>query len=113
KKSEMINYLIKYEPFSKSYSMYSNKPEAVYILANLICKRSPAKTFYNSPQSIKLDQLQSSIRSEDENIFLVWFKESNYNFLFTLDELQKNIRMKEVVHLKDGDIYTFLKHDLN
>lgn len=109
RKSETIEYLTRHEMLGKSYTLYSNEPEAVYILTNLNTKRSPAKTFYNSPQHFDIYPNQKDSWLNTENVCLIWFDKTNRSFLFTIDELQKNINMTEVAHLKDGEIYTFSK----
>jgi hypothetical protein len=107
RESETIAYLTRHELLGKNYTLYSNEPEAVYILTNLTTKRSPAKTFYNSPKHFDIYPNQKDGWLTGENVCLIWFDKTNRNFLFTLDELQKNINMTEVAHLKDGEIYTF------
>ena len=107
RKSETIAYLTRHELLGKSYTLYSNEPAAVYILTNLTTKRSPAKTFYNSPQLFNVNENQKEGWLSGENVCLVWFDKTNRSFLFTIDELQKNITMTKVAHLKDGEIYTF------
>ena len=107
KKSETIEYLTKHKVLGKSYTIYSNEPEAVYILTNLNTKRSPAKTFYNSPQHFDIYPNQKDSWLNAENVCLIWFDKTNRSSLFTINELQKNINMTEVAHLKDGMIYTF------
>jgi hypothetical protein len=107
KESETIKYLTMHKLLGKSYTLYSNEPEAVYILTNLNTKCSPAKTFYNSPQHYDIYPNQKDSWLNGENVCLVWFNNTSRSFLFTIDELQKNINMTEVAHLKDGEIYTF------
>ncbi len=108
RKSETIEYLTQNKLLGKNYTIYSNEPEAVYILTNLTTKRSPAKTYYNSFQRFDIFPNQKYSWVTSENVCLIWFDKTNYNFLFTISELQKNINMTEVAHFKDGEIYTFL-----
>jgi hypothetical protein len=107
RESETIKYLTRHKLLGKNYTLYSNEPAAVYILTNLITRRSPAKTFYNSPQLFNIIPNQKDIWLNAENVCLIWFDKANRSFLFTIDELQKNINMTEVARLKDGEIYTF------
>lgn len=107
KESETIGYLNRHKMLEKSYKLYSNAPEAVYILTNFKTKRSPPKTFYNSSQLFYADPAQKENWRNGENVCLVWFDNTNFSFLFTIDELQKKVNMTEVAHLKDGKIYTF------
>ncbi len=107
RKSETIEYLNKHKLLGKSYTFYSNEPEAVYILTNLETRCSPAKTFYNSAQLYNSNLDQKDIWLNAENVCLIWFDKTNRSYLFTINELQKNINMTEIAHLKDGEIYTF------
>jgi hypothetical protein len=105
--SETIQYIVQRKQLEKEYVFYSNAPEAVYILANIKSRFSPAKTFYNSPQLIYSNPKQKDIWQNDEKVCLVWFDKINRNFLFTIDELQKDRKMNTLAHLNDGKIYIF------
>jgi len=107
RKSETIEYLNRQKQLGKSHTFYSNEPEAVYLQTNLTTKCSPAKTFYNSPQLFSNEENLKQGWLNGENVCLVWFNNSNRSYLFTIDELQKNIKMNEIAHLKDGKVYTF------
>jgi hypothetical protein len=107
RKSETLEYLNRQKQLGKSFTFYSNEPEAVYLQTNLTTKCSPAKTFYNSPQLFSIKENLKQGWLNGENVCLVWFNNSNRNYLFTIDELQKNIKMNEIASLKDGKIYTF------
>ncbi len=107
RRSETIEYLKQHELLWENFKFYSNEPEAVYILTNINTKRSPAKTFYNSPKHFDVFPNQKDSWRIGENVCLIWLDNTNQNFLFTLAELQKGINMVEVAHLKDGRIYTF------
>jgi hypothetical protein len=112
RENKTIEYLTRHKLLGKSFTIYSNEPEAVYILTNLKTKRSPAKTFYNSPQLFKIYKDPKDIWKNAENVCLVWFDNANRSFLFTIEELQKKINMTQVAHLKDGEIYTFQVNEL-
>jgi hypothetical protein len=107
RKSETIEYLNQHKLPENNYTFYSNEPEAVYILTNLVTRCSPAKTFYNSVQLYNTNLNQKDIWLNADNVCLIWFYKTNRSYLFTIDELQKSIKMTEVAHLKDGGIYTF------
>lgn len=107
RESETIKYLSKNELLKQKFEFYSNEPEAVYILTSLKTKRSPAKTFYNSPKPYDLYINPRDDMQMLKNVCLIWFDKSNRDFLFTIEELQKKTVMTEIAHLKDGDIYTF------
>jgi hypothetical protein len=107
RKSETIEYLNQNKFLGKNYTLYSNEPEAVYILTNLETRCSPAKTFYNSAQLYAVNPSQKDAWLNAENVCLIWFDKNDRSYLFTIDELQKSIKMTEVAHLKDGEIYIF------
>ena len=108
--SNTLNYsiiFIIHESKMKNYALYSNEPEAVYILTNLKTRRSPVKTFYNSPQLYINNPKQDNVWLAGQHVCLVWFNNANRTFLFTVDELKNKINMTEIAALKDGRIYTF------
>jgi len=102
--SETIRYLIEEKQLGMQFTLYSNAPEAVYILANIYSKFSPAKTFYNSPQPY-LNSKQRYLWQNDEKVCLIWFDKIKRNFLFSIDELQKDKRITTLAQLNDGKIY--------
>ncbi|MBU1101888.1 MAG: hypothetical protein KKA84_15930 [Bacteroidetes bacterium] len=110
--SETIKYFSQNELMAKNYTLFSNEPEAVYILTNYKTRRIPAKTFYNSPQHTKNNPSKKNIWKGAENICLIWFNKTNDSFLYSINELQKNINMKEIARLNDGQIYTFQIEDI-
>jgi len=107
RKSETIEYLNRQKQLGKSYTFYSNEPEAVYLMTDLTTKCTPAKTYYNSPQLFSVEENLKQGWINGENVCLVWFDKSKRSYLFTIDELQKNIKMTEIARLKDGKIYAF------
>jgi hypothetical protein len=107
RESETIEYITGHESLGQNYTIFSNEPEAVYILTNLKTHRSPAKTFYNSAQLFNKYSNQKGFGPNPEKICLIWFDKADHSYLYTIDELQKNMAMTEVAHLNDGEIYTF------
>lgn len=105
--SETIEFLIKHKQLENNFTLYSNEPEAVYAFTNLKIEYSPAKTFYNSPQLLNADQNSNIFCMGTNNGYLIWFKEANRSFLFTIEELQKIFDLTEVASFDDGEIYTF------
>ncbi|MHB1688693.1 MAG: glycosyltransferase family 39 protein [Ignavibacteriaceae bacterium] len=104
-----IQYLNEHDSLKKEYKIYSNAPEAVYILANIEAKWSPAKTMYNSPQLLNTNTSFNGDSLSNSMVCLVWFTSINRNFLFTIDELEKSTNMVKVVKLKDGEIFLVTK----
>ncbi len=107
--SETIEYLREHELLTGNFLLYSNEPGAVYLLANLKTKHSPAKTFYNSQEFYYGNSKQRNFWRINDKVCLVWFNRTNRRFLFSINELKKKFKMSEVAALKDGTIYTFSK----
>ncbi len=106
RESPTIDYIKTHKLFSKNYEFYSNEPEAVYILTNIQTKRSPAKTYYNSPQIFNISNHSEAIWRNSEIVCLIWFDLVNRSFLFTIDELREKINLTEIAQTNDGGIYT-------
>lgn len=113
RENNTIKYLNQHKHLGKNYTFYSNEPEAVYVLTGLTTMCSPPKRFYNSPQLFDRNKYPQEGWKNDENVCLVWLDNSTRKYLFTINELQKKIKMTEVANLKDGEIYTFSIHRLN
>jgi hypothetical protein len=109
KESETIKYLSQNKTLSNNCTLISNEPAAVYILTNLYSKSSPAKTYYNSNQLIDVNLNSKNSWPNYGRVCIIWFDNTNRNFLYSIDELKKKVDMTEVIHLKDGEIYTFSK----
>ena len=108
KNNSVLEYLNNNRQLDSGSVFYSNAPEAVYIFVNKETKWSPFKRFYNSPQLIKPKPDLKHIWRGQKNVLLIWFSNVNRKFLFSLNELQKNIVMKKLVQLKDGTVYKIL-----
>ncbi|MFH0736251.1 MAG: glycosyltransferase family 39 protein [bacterium] len=109
--NSVIVFLNNNQQLIKGYSIYSNAPEAVYILANMEAKWSPPKTMYNSSILINTNIIPQNIYFGEDKAILIWFYNLNRNFLFKVDELQKYIKIVKIVQLKDGEIYTIKKNN--
>jgi hypothetical protein len=105
KKSETIKYIEEEISSKNNYTYYSNEAGAVYILTNLKTLRSPSKSFSETTQSFYFDSKQKKKWRNTENICLIWFDASKREHLFSIRELNKTVKMKELVHLKDATIY--------
>ncbi|MDR3627138.1 MAG: glycosyltransferase family 39 protein, partial [Ignavibacteriaceae bacterium] len=106
---ETINYLNKNKELGTDYMVYSNVPEAVYILSDIKARWSPAKTLYNSPLTVNNESNLKYIFGRNNNICLVWFYKMDRNFLYSIDELQKNLNFEKIADFKDGSIYILRK----
>ncbi len=105
KSNTVIQYLKEHKEFGTKYLLYSNVPEAVYILTDREARWSPFKNFYNSPRQISLNKSLNKIRATDKKTCLVWFNNINRDFLFPLNEIRKDAKLEDIVRLKDGAIY--------
>jgi hypothetical protein len=103
---EIINYLNCNKNLEKKYTFFSNVPEAVYILTNISAHWSPAKTLYNSPQLINSASNLKEAWKGTGKVCLVWFDNINdRQFLYPIEELQKNIHLNKLAEFKDGAVY--------
>jgi len=105
KNNSVIDYLNNSECYDKGYSIFSNAPEAVYILANMETRWSLQKTMYNSPRLL----IPQIIWYKEDKAILVWFNNLDRKFLFNINELKEKITMVKIAELKDGDIYGIAK----
>jgi len=106
--SQTVRYLIQHRSLESQCAIYSNAPDAAYILADLTTKMSPAKTFYNSPEKMNdIANIESVWLQDDRNkTCLVWFDMVDRKYLFTIDELQTVVNMNLIARFNDGAIYT-------
>ncbi|MBI5727097.1 MAG: hypothetical protein HY965_04560, partial [Ignavibacteriales bacterium] len=106
KDNSVIGFLLDNREITRSYALYSNVPEAVYLLANINTKWSPPKTNYNSPTLLNMQPSLAGMWSEKNGTCLVWFNNVDRKFLFTLEELAENSNLQLIANLKGGSIYT-------
>lgn len=107
--SETINYLLQNRTLGFDCTIYTNGPDALYILANLTGKMSPERTMYNSPDIVNdLSSLRGSW-PEENKACLVWFDRIDRSYLFTVDELRTIVDMQQIIRLEDGVIYFVTK----
>ena len=86
--------------------VFSNAPDAMYILLGLTVKMSPAKTRYHS-------DAKTGITSENlfeknphfDDAILVWFDNKPRKYLFNPEELQTICSVKPIESFEDGTIY--------
>jgi len=103
--SELIGYLKESRGFGDSV-LFSNDPGALYLLAGLNAKMSPAKFHYKSDErtGIGADNLFSSVPDFDGAV-LVWFDNSQKGFLFGLRELEAMSSVHRMREFDDGAVY--------
>lgn len=108
--SETIQYLLQHQTIESECTIYTNGPEASYILANLTTKMSPAKRKYNSPEAVDVVS-KRGIWPEESNACLVWFEKLEWqDFLFTIDELRAIANIELVARFEDGAIYSITRN---
>jgi hypothetical protein len=105
RESETIKFLNKHPKLMQNKTVFSNEPEAVYILTNIKSQRSPAKTFYNSTQQFDSNSLNADQWATKKNKWLVWFDNADRSFLYSIDELLSQYQMTEVSHFVDGKLF--------
>jgi len=107
KESAAIQYLNNNKNVFDGYIVYSNAIDALYILTGLQGQWSPNKFKYNSPD--ELEKIEKGDWPHEEEAFLIWFYEVKWPNKYTLEELQKIVKMKEVKRFNDGVIYLMTK----
>jgi len=77
--------------------IYSNAPDAIYILTGITARMSPNRR-------TGISQFWESMSLEDNNYF-VWFNNNPRNYLYGMQELISMLEFEEVAVLSDGAIY--------
>lgn len=101
--SEMVNYLRNHQ-LETNFILYSNEPEALYVLTNIISQNTPSRFKYHNPLNantiweVKTDWLVIS------KTYLVWFNNVLRSDLYTINELEQIINLSNCIHFKDGMI---------
>lgn len=106
--SQTIEYLLQNRVLESSECeiIYTNDPDALYILANRTAKTSPMRTMYNSPEIVNdISNLRGSW-PEESNACLIWFDKIDRRYLFTVDELQTIANVQPIIRLEDGAVYS-------
>lgn len=102
--SGVIGYLERY-PLETEHPIYSNAPDAIYILAGLEARQAPAKGVHNSPAVINTVAGMRGTWPETGTAYLAWFARNERAYLFDLDELAAIARLEPVAEFEDGAIY--------
>lgn len=84
-------------------TIFTNSPDAVYILANINSRYLPAKSSNSEEAERQLDSLNGQWPPEES--YLVWFNNRNRTWMFTGEELQTIVEVNEETILEDGAIY--------
>ena len=105
RESETVAYAEQMLSTNDGVHVYSNVAEGLWALAGVNATEVPGKTQYNSTLSVnKLDDLIGRWPPDGEG-YLVWFKNKDRPWLFSIAELEEIANVVEVAHLGDGSIY--------
>ena len=108
--SETIQYLLQHRTLESECTVYTNGPDAAYILAHLATNMSPASTGYNSPERINDISSLRGRWPEENKVCLIWFDKLEWRKnLFTIDELQAIANIDLIARLEDGAIYSITR----
>ena len=80
--------------------IYSNVPDAVYLLAGLPAKTTPHYYWDTTQCAAKMSSSQAN--------YVVWSENLHLDFLYDLRELASRWRMTEIATFSDGAIYRFV-----
>lgn len=108
KNSETINYLLKHSSIEFEHPIYTNDPDAIFILTNRIFQWAPRRKEWKTNEIFNLVHLWP----KEDMAFLVWFNSIKRKSLFTIDELKRVVNMERITQLNDGTIYLITKKRL-
>lgn len=103
RESSLIKYSLNHNIFSSGLSIYSNFPNAIYLLTNHKCLKTASPDFER-----KNIQEFKGIWPEAKKSFVLWFN-AVQPYLFSLSELKQITDMKLIAELEDGAVYFILK----
>jgi hypothetical protein len=106
--SKTIEYLKKNFNPDSGFEIYSNGPDAIYLLANLNAKMLPKKARSNSSNLNDGFFSQGNYISNAKGAYLVFFNIIDRNYLLTIDELLRVVKVNRTIKLEDGNIYFVL-----
>lgn len=110
RESAMIRYLEQH-PFNADSAVFSNAPDALYILANLRVQASPQKTEYNSDTKINDPARGVTRMLENDGSYLIWFNAVTRSYLYTVDELRTLVKMQPAFQFGDGTLYRISRQE--
>lgn len=104
RESELLQY-IKEHRLPEESTVYSNAPDALYILADLESQMTPSRTAYNSSQPARDVRTLEGSWPEEERAYIVWFDHKIRPYLFTMDELATIANIRTIAQFGDGAIF--------
>jgi len=100
--SELILKLQEKEP---EYVVYSNYPDAIYVLTGIEAKYTPKKE--GLPEFYGFEKFEQKI-NEDGGAYLAWFDRGASGVMYNVEELKGYFDMDIIDTVKDGTLY-FIK----
>lgn len=104
--SEVLDHLRSHRERFSGTNIYSNAPDATYLLADYEFKRTPRRRRYNSPVDISSLTDFGGKWPEEGSAHLIWLDKVERPSLYTLDELKTVAHIELVTQLADGGVYT-------
>ena len=87
-------------------TIYSNAPDAVYLITRHVTRWIPKKSHYNSNEfTYDLSSLKTTWPPEP-NACLIWFDKMDRPYLFTVEELMQVTDIVPIARFADGTLYT-------
>jgi hypothetical protein len=104
RESELISY-VKNERLDGN--IFSNAPEAIYIIGRIKSNYIPSKYAYNSPQTPlnDLDLFRKQVMASKEPSYIIWFDKIKRDHLYSLNKLSRTLLVTSVKETRDGGIY--------
>ena len=110
KNSSTIQFLLSNNDIFSKCTIYTNDPDAVYILTNFVTKISPIKSVYNSPKIVNTISDIKNSWPKESNSCLLWFDATKRDFLFSVEEINTVVRLTPIMHFQDGTVYSVGKN---
>lgn len=99
RESKVIAYSQQNKILSSNNLVYSNFPDAIYVLTNFKSEKTAG------PQKLNEDiERYRNVWPKRKNAFVLWFNELQ-PYLYRFEELQRISKMQEIKKLEDGTIY--------
>jgi hypothetical protein len=103
--SELVTYFRR-NGQPKDESVFSNIPDALYILADVTANLSPARRKFNSKETTGVTKENLFTKHPGlDGALLVWHVPNERDYLFTLEDLETMCELEEVKTFADGRIY--------
>jgi hypothetical protein len=109
REGETIKYLQKNQNFESNDVVYTNDPEAAYILADITAKMVPLRTEHNATRIINTPAGLKGSWPEEGRSRLIWFDNSVRPNIYTVDDLREIATVKLITSFSDGAIYSIAK----